>query len=47
MLALWKSINTELTGEGGAAYFENNMKDAALRAVRNGVNPFKVEAGSR
>ena len=41
MLALWKSIKTELTGEGGAAYFENNMKDAALPGGVNGVTKFK------
>jgi tetratricopeptide (TPR) repeat protein len=41
MLALWKSIKTELTGEGGVAYFENNMKDAALPGGVNGVTRFK------
>jgi hypothetical protein len=41
MLALWRSIKMELTGEGGAAYFENGMKDAALPGGANGVDRFK------
>ncbi len=41
MLALWRSIKVELTGAGGAAYFENNMKDAALPGGVNGVTKFK------
>ncbi|MGD1093683.1 MAG: hypothetical protein ABSB35_17060, partial [Bryobacteraceae bacterium] len=43
MLALWKSIKTELTSDGGAAYFENNMKDAALPGGVNGVTKFKAK----
>lgn len=41
MLALWKSIHQELVGDGGVAYFENNMKGAALPGGANGVTKFK------
>jgi hypothetical protein len=41
MLALWKSIHDELLSDGGAAYFENNMKGAALPGGVNGVAKFK------
>jgi hypothetical protein len=41
MLALWKRIRTELQSDGGSAYFENNMKGAALPAGVNGVTKFK------
>jgi len=41
MLALWKRIKSELVSEEGPAYFENNMKGAALPAGVNGVNKFK------
>ena len=39
-LALWKSIKTALTGTEGAAYFENNMKGAALPGGAGGVEKF-------
>lgn len=29
-LALWRNIKMQLTGSGGAQYFESNMKDAAI-----------------
>ncbi len=41
MLALWKSIHQELISDGGAAYFENNMKGAALPGGVNGLTKFK------
>jgi hypothetical protein len=41
MLALWKSIKAELTSGSGAAYFETNMKDAALPGGANGVTRFR------
>jgi tetratricopeptide (TPR) repeat protein len=41
MLALWKRIKAELQGPDGAAYFENNMKGAALPAGVNGVDKFR------
>jgi len=41
MLALWKSIHKELESPDGAAYFENNMKGAALPGGVNGVTKFK------
>lgn len=41
MLALWRSIKMELTGENGPAYFENNMKDAELPGGVNGVARLK------
>lgn len=41
MLALWRSIKMELTGESGPAYFENNMKDAELPGGVNGVARLK------
>jgi tetratricopeptide (TPR) repeat protein len=41
MLALWKSIRVELTGDNGSPYFEMNMKDAALPSGANGVAKFK------
>lgn len=41
MLALWKRVKQELQGPDGAAYFENNMKGAALPAGVNGVTKFK------
>ena len=37
MLALWRRIKTELLSDEGSAYFENNMKGAALPAGVNGV----------
>ncbi len=41
MLALWKRIKTELQSNDGPAYFENNMKGAAMPAGVNGVTKFK------
>ena len=41
MLALWRSIKMELTGDNGPAYFENNMKDAELPGGVNGVARLK------
>ncbi len=41
MLTLWKSIKKELTSDNGLAYFEANMKDAALPGGANGVERFK------
>ncbi len=41
MLALWKRIRTELQSDTGPAYFENNMKGAALPANVNGVAKLK------
>jgi hypothetical protein len=41
MLALWRSIHQELVSDGGAAYFENNMKGAGLPGGVNGVTKFK------
>jgi len=41
MLALWKSIRQELISDGGAAYFENNMKGAALPGGVNGITKFE------
>ena len=40
MLALWKRIRDELNGPDGAAYFENNMKGAALPGGVEGVQKF-------
>ena len=42
MLALWRSIKMELTGDNGPAYFESSVKDAALPGtVVPGVTKFK------
>lgn len=41
MLALWQSIKTALTGDGGAAYFDSSMKGAALPGGAQGVTEFK------
>jgi len=41
MMALWRTIKTELTGENGPAYFESSVKDAALPGGVNGVTKFK------
>jgi tetratricopeptide (TPR) repeat protein len=41
MLALWKNIRRELQSDGGAAYFENSMKGAALPGGVNNVAKFK------
>ena len=41
MLALWKRIKFELVSDGGSAYFENNMKNAAMPGGVNGINKFK------
>jgi tetratricopeptide (TPR) repeat protein len=41
MLALWKSIKKELTSDNGQAYFDANMKGAALPAGVNLVVKFK------
>ena len=41
MLALWKRIKTELTGDNGSAYFETSMKDAALPGGAEGITKFK------
>ena len=39
-LALWRSIKTELTGAGGAAYFDSNMKGALLPGGAQGLTKF-------
>jgi hypothetical protein len=41
MLALWNSIKTELTGDGGADYFEARMKDALVPGGVGGVDKLK------
>jgi tetratricopeptide (TPR) repeat protein len=41
MLALWRSIKTELTGDNGPAYYESSVKDAGLPGGANGVMKFK------
>jgi tetratricopeptide (TPR) repeat protein len=41
MMALWRNIREQLTGEGGAAYFDGTVKDAALPGGANGVTKFK------
>lgn len=41
MLALWKSVKKELLSDGGAAYFDKNMKGALLPGGVNGVMKFK------
>ena len=41
MLALWRTIKTELTGDNGPAYFESSVKDAGLPGGANGVTKFK------
>ena len=42
MLALWRSIKTELTGDNGPAYYESSVKDAGLPGnVVPGVTKFK------
>jgi hypothetical protein len=41
MLALWRSLKTVLLSDGGPAYFENGMKDAALPGGVNGVERFR------
>ena len=41
MLALWRSIKTELQSDGGQAYFDANMKGAELPGGVNGVTKFK------
>jgi len=41
MMALWRTIRTELTGDNGPAYFESSVKDAGLPGGVNGVTKFK------
>jgi tetratricopeptide (TPR) repeat protein len=42
MLALWNDIKTQLTSDGGPAYFESSVKDAGLPGtVVPGVTKFK------
>ena len=41
MMALWRSIKTELTGDNGPAYYESSVKDAGLPGGANGVMKFK------
>jgi len=41
MLALWRSIKMELTGDNGPAYYESSVKDAGLPGGANGVMKFK------
>jgi tetratricopeptide (TPR) repeat protein len=41
MLALWRSIRSELAGDKGASYFESSMKDAILPGGVNRVEKFK------
>lgn len=41
MLALWKTIKTELTGDNGPAYFDSSVKEAGLPGGANGVTKFK------
>ena len=41
MLALWKSIKKELLSDAGQAYFDNNMKGAAMPGGVNNVARFK------
>ena len=41
MLALWRSIKMELTGDNGPAYYESSVKDAGLPGGVNGVMKFK------
>jgi hypothetical protein len=42
MMALWRSIKTELTGDNGPAYYESSVKDAGLPGnVVPGVTKFK------
>lgn len=43
--ALWKNIKMTLTGPDGAAYFENNMKGAAVPELKGKV--VKLEPASR
>jgi len=41
MFALWNSIKKELTGDGGAEYFEARMKDALVPGGVTGVSKLK------
>ncbi len=41
MLALWRTIKTELTGDNGPAYFDSSVKDAGLPGGAGGVMKFK------
>lgn len=41
MLTLWKRVKQELQSDGGAGYFENNMKGALLPGGVEGVQKFK------
>lgn len=41
MLALFNSIKTALTGDGGPAYWDSSAKDADLPGGANGVTKFK------
>jgi len=37
---LWYSVKTQLTGDGGPAYFASNVKDAELPGGANGIKTF-------
>ena len=41
MLALWRNIREQLIADGGPAYFDGTVKDAALPGGANGVAKFK------
>ncbi|MFB3776435.1 MAG: hypothetical protein ACE141_02460 [Bryobacteraceae bacterium] len=43
MLALWKRVKTELTGENGATYFEGGVKGALLPGGADGIKRFKAK----
>lgn len=40
MLALWKSVKSQLTSPDGQTYFDSSMKDALLPGGANGVSNF-------
>jgi len=42
MLALWMTVKKELTGPGGASYFENSVKGALLPGGVNDIKKFKA-----
>jgi tetratricopeptide (TPR) repeat protein len=42
-LALWKNIKEQLTGAGGAAYFDSSMKDALLPTLKGKVVKLEPE----
>jgi hypothetical protein len=43
MLTLWGDIKKELTGDGGAAYFESSVKDAGLPPTGVGFTKLKAK----